>query len=668
MSNKVENTEKEYSKVNINRGQHYVCYSHPTKKNKKGHVQQVTRSIKDLYDKTTCEYDEEKLKVLCTQLNELLENYDDHTKDLTSVKSAKSQFKTKAFGWIIEEKLQEDPDDIVKATLENHIPIPEKSIVYMNTLNSNIVKDYIPKSIWNSNSEYVLVDDKSDDELSVTIEFKGFDDLQEYIINTLIYIIARYVTFKCGAEIEGIFYSYTRLKLEGKNIEKFKKFIDEIKKAYIKESMIKPRDFRVNVSFNNYVCKTLHNDKNRLIDLMYNPIIQKINSNIENANCKDFVGYKLDDNDNVYKILYLKSKGDNKLFFETLDKIFNFNDSEISLAKLVKTVRIKGDILEKQPEKDTGNLGYHTINPLSINSENLLDYTQNTKIRICLDGLLNNDCNLANLLEKVIVWGCAEKCDFYFENKFGNNDFYTLSDSIMQLLSKTNLATHFKYIYAYNLILMKFDKSDIPNTIYTDYNSNNELFFNTFYLSQIFSENVDDKLADFLKFDEVINKNDYDVFKHFSDISNNINANFKTKMKTVFNKYIFEYFDEKNIVKTVKDTLLESFVYAIYNHIFSNEQLLCFDYHIQNYFIDDYNKFMLENLKDISEKINEIVEKELKKIFNYYKNTEDYGVYKKCLLNAIIADVEIPYNYIKEICEKFEFNVINGGKTNDKTK
>lgn len=632
-----ENDGPVYEKVYINRGQAYVCYSHPTNRNEKGHVKQVTRSIKNL--KQGNEYDEEELAILCKALDDLLVNFKEHTKDMVSIEECKQKFSgTKAYDWIIGEELQNNPEKFANLIIEKYIPISEYTpIVYLNATDNHFLKDDIAKCLYKNDCQHLFVNDKTSTEFSASVEFKGFKDLEIDIIKKLVYVIDNYFTNKTELVAKDLFSLFINIELNEKMVEKFIKSVEEIQKAYLKENKIKASDFHVCVQFNNFLCKRLQKENIELVTLVYELILQNINSNF--IDCED-ISYEIEEN-STYKILYLNSKGDKKAFFETLDKILSY--------KFTKGVRIKGNLFKDCIEDDC------VINQPTIDTGNILDYINSGNIKICLDGVLNKDYELFNLLEKIIVWGLALKCDFYFEN-IPNNDFIFIRDNIVEGFEKTILANHLKYIYATNFILMKCQKEDFTNSPYTEHNLNEDLIFNTFYVSLCLSDCIKH-----INPDDPIITNVYDVFEYFGAISYNTNIAFKTKIENFFNNNIFEYIDSNIIVKTVKYSLIESFVYALYNHLFAPDKLLRYDYYTQNFFVHDYNKFIMKNMNKISDKIDSIVTFETKKIINYFKNINDYEVYKKCLSNAITADIEIPYNLIKEICDSIESQIIRGG-------
>lgn len=610
MSN--QNSKKyDYKKVCVNELQSYVCYSHPTKRNEKDHVKQVTRSIKGL--------DAKQLDTLCLELDDLLENFNAYTNDLKSIEDVRATSKTKAFDWIIQEELINNSEKIVKSTLENYVPISKNSMVYVNALNSFVFKDYIPEKLCENNCQYVLLNDKEATEFSAVVEFKGFEYLKVYILNLLVKVIYNYFNCTEKCEIKSIFYAFLKLELDDEIAEKLEKSIIEIQKSYLKENKIKADDFHVCTNFDMYVHKKIDTEKIALIAILHNLITEKIDLNIEKLeNSEGCVCCKLNSKDSIHKILHFNFTGDKESFFYVLDKMFCFSTPDESLARFVKEIRLRGNFT-KDSNHDNENICI--LNNYSIDLENIISYIDDGGAKIYIDGILTNDYNLVNLLERIIVFGGIEKCDFSFKSIPINNDYYFLNEHLLGLLSKLNIVNHFKSIYANEYILAKA----IINSTSTELLPIEKQTFKTF-----------------------------NILDHCDSLSLNIKTNFKSKIDKLINDEDFVDFYTEKVSKIVKLSLVESLVFSLYNHIFANDKLLSYDHDSIVYFISYYNKFMINNLNEISAKIHKFVTNDLNKIYNNLKKIEDKSFKKQCLLNAILLEIEIPYDYIKEICAKFE--------------
>lgn len=618
-----DSNEKVYDKVNVNKTQDYVCYSHPTKRNEKGHVKQVTRSIKDLKEKDSkgkLIYNEEKLDTLCSELDNLLKNFITYTHDFLSIEEARTNFNTKAFDWIISEELQNNPDKITKSTLESCIPISEKSTVFMNESTSFFAKNDIPDNIFNDNCRYVFVNEKDATEFSAVIELKGFDDLENFIINKLTFIIN--LNFSNHTDDEFNYYKYLGIVLEDKTIEDIKNCISEIKKSYLKTYSLRKQELYKCDKFNNHIYNRLRNENHKLVVSIYDILTQNIKL------FDECISYKFDLDDNIPKIIHFKSD-DKNVFFGKLENLFSFNKRDKSIKNLIKTVRLKGNFFK---ENNENNETSYIIN----NLKNMPECMSYKMLNINLDGVKTKDTGLANWLEKVIVYGRIKDCDFTFTKTPTDDEFFDLSDNLIDLFSRNKIINYCKYIYANEFILKKNFKVDDVVSISSSKITPppGSVFVG---LSKLVSN-----ISGIYKFDE-----SNDLVLVLDDI-------FKAKIKQYFDDIYYEYVSPRNIVISIKEILLESFMYSLYKILIDPDKLLRFSFGSMYCFILDYNKFIEINWNKIIKTIDEIEINLFSRIFDELSNINDYALYKKTVLNAILYDIKIPNSYIKKFCYAFE--------------
>lgn len=617
-------------KVNINKTQGYVCYSHPTKLNEKGHVKQVTRSIKGL--------DDNQLNALCIELDDLLVKFSEYTKDFTVIEEIKEGFNTKAFGWIIEEALAEESDKIVKSTSEKLMCIDDNSTVYNLLANSSLKKENIPKQINNGKCPYMLVKRTAKDKFLAVVEFKELIDFEEYIIKQLVEIIKN---LSSGFDniFSNMFYDFFDFNIEEDEFTKFINSVEKIKKTYLKEYKIKDKNFVINYSYSNFVANRLKNKDNDLVVLVYENITKIINTNT--SNCNDSICYRLNKNDKTPKILFLES--DNETDFNNkLGEIFALGDPYKSLENMIKKVYLKGDFSIDMDEDSC------ILNSTNINLENIIDCITNDKAEIHLDGLITNDYKLYEILEKIIVFGGIVKCKIDFENNLpSNHNYFSLRKNLIEFLSKSGYVNGCIDIYANRFILeKKLYDGEFGSPYYIHpLGKNSKIDFSQLLLDYYSS---------------------YNIYENFNELLFDINIVFATKVKNYFTTNNYNYCSKKSITKIVKESLLESLVYSLYKYFFNTNKLVIYKHNnsLNTSFIVRYNIFMKDNLARINSEIKLIVEDKLNKIFESLSDISDYGVYKKCLQDIIIKEVEIQYIYVRKLFDEFIIPIF-GDKNNE---
>lgn len=632
---------KEYNRVNINKKHGYVCYSHPTKRNEKQYVKQITRSIKEFREGN--EYNEEKLGILCSELDDLLQNFSDYTKDLTSIEEIERI--SDAFDWIISEELQNNPDRIIKSTLDKYIPISNNHIIYLNFNDVSLFKG-LPESIYISNEcQYVFVKSSNDNEYSAVVEFNGVDDLKEEFIKKILKICKHlnqdeFINDKNNSEeevfkyINDIFYYYFAFKLKDEELDSligfvvsiFEKFL-EIRENFGKKHKIRKKDFGFSTSFINFVAYSLANENSDLFMMFYDKMSYIINLNI--SNCDGCVSHKLNYYDKTPKILYLESN-DKTEFIEKLGRICSFDNPDQSLRNLVKKIRIKGDFLSDSIEDDC------VIIDSVDNIENIIKSITDTKTKICFDSSIAKDSTQFDLLEKLIVFGGIVESDLYFNNISTSHNTYTLKNEIVRLLSKSKFVNHNMYIYANEFILRKI----LPDGELVSLNHNQK------------SDKVSTTILD----------GEYDVYDKFDTIIYDTNISFSNKVEDFFILNNLDYCSKQNITIKVKEFLLESFIYSFYKHLFTPAKLLCYQEREIYSFIISYNSFMKKNLSQINDEINSILVNKLNKIFDDLGSIVSYDVYKENLLYSILKEVKVSSVYIIKLLD--EFNLYVNGDNN----
>lgn len=655
MSKKTEIQHLEISKVNISKTSKYLYYNHPTQKNEKGHVKQVTRSINGIK--------EPQLKALCDGLNTLLKNFKSYTKNLLTIEQIKSEFNqkedkefyNKAFDWIIEEELEDNSDTIIESTINHYIPIPKntliiedddgderiepiKNTVLLNETNNELLQNNIPKNIFNESIEYVIADDKETKEFSAVVEFKGIDDLEDFIINKLTLIINNHHSKEIKADR---CFSYIGLEFDDNTLDYIEKCVDEIEKSYLKVYKIKAKDSYKCDRFNNHIYNRLRNENFGLVLTIYNMLSKKVEM------FDGITSHKLKENDSLPKLLYFKTE-DKEDVFEKLVNLFSFNKYHKSTKNLIKTVRLQGNFFTENTENSC----------IIKNCKNLANHMENTTFNINLDGLKTKDIGVANLLEKVVVYGHIKDFEFTLTKESTeevdeaevNAELLNISENLLELFSRNKIINFLKNTYTNEIIFSRSFKLNevktlkpISKNIMTTYSANG--------LDKIITNYLGDESSIY-------------YFDNSNELTTVLNDIFKTKIKQYFDDITYEYVSPKNITNSISEILLDSFMYSMYTILFNPDKILKLKY---NYLmIFDYNNFINHYWTKILSTRDEIKQNLLNRIFDELSNINDYSLYKKCLLNSILNDVDIPSFYIREYCVAFENGITSGFDFYDK--
>lgn len=110
--------ENEKNYVSYNENSKYISYSKPNLKNKRGYKQQTTTSLKKFTK-------EEEIKKIIEDMNELLSDYDNYSKDYITFISAKNKFHDFAIKCVFEktEFFNRYNQEIINKTLDKYIKI-----------------------------------------------------------------------------------------------------------------------------------------------------------------------------------------------------------------------------------------------------------------------------------------------------------------------------------------------------------------------------------------------------------------------------------------------------------------------------------------------------------------------------------------------------------------
>lgn len=597
---------KEKSRVYINKDKNYISYNHPTKRNEKNHVKQITRSIKNSKP--------EDVTILCNELDELLKNFDIHTKDFSTIETAKVKFTTKAFQWIVQEEIENNPKRITNNTAEKYITITDLNTnILFNPVNKqdNILKNYIANNIYNNNEEctYIVVNTDIQTQYSAVFEFKSFEDLEQDIINKLVHVITDFFVEPITNDIQQIFNYYIKIELEKDDIKLIEKYFNEINTSYIK--LYKVYSF----NFHNYIITRLQNENQNLVKLIYEILTRKITSNTEFLSDKSSVSGNIELNSKIHNLneiprilsidlKYIDKAVDDELkllYFDILEKVF-------SVSNVISNIRLSGNFSEynKAIECEVKQPIYTT--------QNIIDYSINHTLTIPIDGILTCDYELTKLFEKIIILGLFQKCNFIFLSNSKVENYDILKENLIKMLSKSESINPYKYLYV-----------------------------NEFIFTQT-TKNLYDNKA-------ILN---YDIYDNLNGLIDNINKTFEVKVTEYFNSNSYNYISKKNIQISIKELLLESFMYSLYSYLLNPEKLVFYgNIGICN-FIIKYNKFLDEVLLDIKNKLDKIVTISMNYIYKSFENITDYNFNKTAISTAILTDIIVPYSYVKELCEKFE--------------
>lgn len=617
--------------IYINKEKNYISYIHPTQKNENGHVKQVTRSIKN--------YTQEEIALLCKEINDLLDNFTQYTKDFEEIYIIEKKSETKAFQWIIAEEIVNKVEEINKSTLEKFVPISNYSQNIWLTLSShytNMFKNLIPTTLHDKSydGKYIVVNNSNLTELTAVINFKVFQDFEDEIINMLVFIIGNYNELSNSVTTQELVAEYINLNLSQVKIEVIENHLKDIWSGYSKEYKLKKYNEENRLNFNNFVIKRLQNENRKLVILFYDIITEVINENTSFLSKVKFnedidfkvSAYKLKENTPtdatiISKILYFKfNYKDNReidvnltrVFFEILDTIFAFNKHDKTLSNHIKTIRLSGNF----------NNNSENYTPICIAQEHknyfskeMYEWVKSENLTIPIDGILTKDYMLSCLLEQIIVLGLLSKCNFVFTNTdITKENPVFIKENLLKMLSKNNCIKQFKYIYSAE-ILDKFNSTEL-----TEPECNLDLYI-------------------------------------FSDLGN-LNKNIKDKFKKEVEEYFYQsgedYLGKVSISNKICNIMLDIFTKSLYMYLLNPENIIEFTTIEKKYLIQKYNLFLQEHLNAITTKLNEISMQKLDEIFKTSESITDYTFYKKVVMVSISTQIEIPYSYFEKICDEFK--------------
>lgn len=600
---------KTKSGINFNIERNYVSYYHPTQRNEYGHVKQMTRSIKN--------YTEPQINALNEELTELLINFKQHTNDLENVFIAEKKFKTKAFQWVIAEEIPNVIDKINLSTLEKFAPINDyQQKYYFNEPVASVMQDIVPEVVVSSgcDAEYVVADDSNLTQLTAVINFKVLEDLQDDIVNRIVLLVNDFQDDV--SKLKKMIQFYFKFEPNKQDLSTIEKKCNSIVGGYFKYYKIKKNNFVKSSQFDNYIFNFLQEDEFEFVNFLFELITKQVNVNcnlLKKVKCDkkiqfEFNAFKLQDQQKnnfvLSKLLYFKlnyndnSKVDSHLkeeFFKHLDSLLSFGNTKKSLASYIKNIRLTGDFSNTQE---------HVC--LICNSKNFTKVMLEPNSRFVIDCL---SFDYHSLLEKTLAYGFNDKCDYIYD------DAENCKDNLIAMLSQNQCLKHHKFLYLANILPEVSKQLDLEDFEYHSLN--------------------------------------YDYTENLSKFNLSINTRFHSKIDEYFAYFAGDYISQKNITKNTIEFFTDSFIVTMHGFLLDSQFSKNFSIQDRNFLINQYNTYINENIAGIIEYLTNFSSKKLDIIFDKYLLVDDYEFKKSAVQNAILKQIELPYSYLSEICNKF---------------
>lgn len=600
---------KTISGINFNIERNYVSYYHPTQKNEYGHVKQMTRSIKN--------YTPPQLKALNEELTELLTNFKQHTNDLETIFIAEKNFKTKAFQWIIAEEIPNLIDQINLSSLEKFAPILDyQHKHYSNKPVSSVMQDIVPEVGINlsSDTEYVVADDANLDELTVVINFKALEDLQDDIVNQTVLLVNDYQDDE--QTLKKMIQFYFKIEPSKQDLVTIEKKCSSIVESYSKQYKIKKNNFTKSSQFDNHIINCLKDDNFEFINFMFELITKQVNTNSnflkkvkpDNDIQLEFNAFKLKDQqkDNfiLSKLLYFKLSYTDKScvddglkneFFKHLDSVLALGNTKKSLSKYIKNIRLTGNFSNsKEPTCLICNSKEFTKVMLQPNARFMIDCSSSDN---------------SSLLEKTLIYGVNDKCDYLYDSA------EYCEDNIVAMLSQNQCLKQYKFLYLANILPQTFQQLELDDFEYHTLN--------------------------------------FDYTENLSKFNHSMNRRFHYKIEEYFTYFDGDYVSQKNIAKNTMEFFTDSFIASMHGFLLDPQFYKNFSKNDKYFLINQYKVYMNENIDNIMEYLTNFTTKKLALIFDNYELVDDYEFKKIAIKNAILTQLELPYNYLTQICNKF---------------